>query len=137
MIDTPAQKKMVLLVFGLLGLLYGTYRLLDAWSFTSQAREVAGEIIDRDSSRFTIRYIVDGQAFQIQETLPSTRGMSSYRRAQLQPGAQVGVLYNPLSPQKARWDSNRIWAFPIIVIFLSVLTGLGGLRPDLMFRPFR
>jgi hypothetical protein len=131
------QRSILALLIASLGLSYGIYRLWDAWSFTSQARQVAGEIVDRDSARLTIRYIVGGQAFQIQEDLPSTRGMSAYRRMQLQPGAQVPVLYDPASPQKARWDSDRIWAFPIVVVFISVLTGLAGLRPDVMFRPLQ
>lgn len=140
MINAPAslrQKAIIALVIAALGLPYGLYRLWDAWSFTSRARETAGEIVGRDSARFTIRYIVDDQPYQIQETLPSTRGMSGYRRARLQPGVQVAVLYDPASPQKARWDSDRIWATPIVVLFLSVLTGLAGLRPDVMFRSFR
>jgi hypothetical protein len=137
MSDTPAQRRILALLIASLGLLYGTYRLWDAWSFTSQAREVVGQVVQRDSSQFTIRYMVGEQAFQIQEDLPIARGMSAYRRTEIQPGAQVAVLYDPASPQKARWDSDRIWAFPIVVLVIAVLAGLAGLRPDLMFRPFR
>jgi hypothetical protein len=135
--DTPAQRRILALLIAALGLTYGSYRLWDAWSFTSQAREVAGEVVQRDSSQFTIRYFVGDQAFQIQEDLPIARGMAAYRRTEIQPGVQVAVLYNPASPQKARWDSDRIWAFPIVVILVSVLAGLAGLCPDVMFRPFR
>jgi hypothetical protein len=137
MSDIAAQRKIVALLIASLLLPYGIYRLWDAWSFTSQGREVAGEVVQRDSSRFTIRYVVGDQAFQIQEDLPIARGMSAYRRMELQPGEQVAVLYDPASPQKARWDSDRIWVFPIAVILVSGLTGLAGLRPDVMFRPFR
>jgi hypothetical protein len=137
MSDTPAQRRILALLISSLGLLYGTYRLWDAWSFTSQAREATGEVVQRDSSQFTIRYIVGEQAFQIQEDLPIARGMSAYRRTEIQPGVQVAVLYDPASPQKARWESDRIWAFPVVVILISVLAGLAGLRPDVMFRPFR
>lgn len=131
------QRTIFALLVASLGLPYGIYRLWDAWSFTSRAREVTGEIVERDSSRFTIRYVVEGQAFQIEEDLPIAKGMSRSRRIELQPGVQVTVLYNPAAPQEARWDSDRIWAFPIIVILVSVLAGLAGLRPDLMFRPLR
>lgn len=140
MLDAPPslrQKAIIALVIAALGLPYGLYRLWDAWSFTSHAREAAGEIVDRDSARFTIRYIVAGQAFQIQEALPSTKGMSGYRRARLQPGVQVPVLYDPASPQNARWESDRIWAVPLLVLFIGLLSAFAAWRPEVMFRPFR
>jgi hypothetical protein len=77
MSDIAAQRKIVALLIASLLLPYGIYRLWDAWSFTSQGREVAGEVVQRDSSRFTIRYVVGDQAFQIQEDLPIARGMWS------------------------------------------------------------
>jgi Protein of unknown function (DUF3592) len=124
----------VALVIALVGLPYGVYRLWDAWSFTSQAREAIGEIVERDSSQFTIRYAAEGRTFQITENLPSTKGMSGLKRAELQPGVEVTVLYDPVSPQNARWKSDRVWAFPIAVILVSVLAGLAGLFPDVAFR---
>ncbi len=139
MLDAPPslrQKAIIALLIAALALPYGLYRLWDAWSFTSRAREAAGEIVDRDSSRFTIRYIVEGQPFQIQEDLPSAKG-ASYRRAQLQPGVQVAVLYDPASPQNARWESDRIWAFPLVLLFMGLLSAFAAWRPDFMFRPFR
>jgi hypothetical protein len=130
-----SQGALIALMIALAGLSYGVYRLRDAWSFTSHAREAIGEIVDRGSSRFTIRYAVGKQTFEIAEDLPSTRGMSALRRTQLQPGAQVPVLYDPVSPQNARWKSDRIWAFPIIVILVSALVGLASLFPNAALRP--
>jgi hypothetical protein len=124
------RRKTVLLLLAVVGLSYGGYRLWDAWNFTSHAREAQGQVVDRNSSTFTIQYQVNGQTFQFDERLPSTKGMNIERRMELQPGASVAVLYDPASPANGRWKSRRLWFFPASVLFISALCGIAALLPD-------
>lgn len=112
-------------------ILYGAYRLLDIWNFSRNAREVQGVIVERTSSRFTIQFTADGQTYQIEEQLPSTKGGDIEGRMHLQPGANVNVLYDPVSPADARWKSERNWVFPLVLCAIGVLCGLAAFRPNL------
>jgi len=129
------QGAIVCALIALIGLPYGTYHLWDFWRFASKAREAQGHVVARDSSTFTIQFTAEGQTFQFEEDLPGTKGMSGQRRSALQLGTAVTVLYDPSSPQKARWKSNRLWVFPLAILFISVLAGLAALFPDFMSRP--
>jgi hypothetical protein len=111
--------------------IYGIYLLHDISSFTSKASSTTGQIVARDGTRFTIQYMVDGRAFQIEESLPSTKGASISEREKLQPGVAVPVLYERSSPGNARWGAARNWFFPELLILLSILFGLAGFLPDL------
>lgn len=125
------------LILACLGIAYATWLLLDYAQFLAKARETPGEIVARNSSDFTIQYQVDGQTFQIEEKLPSTKGMSGLRRMGLQPGVEVTVLYDPGAPQKAKWKSDRLWVFPAAFLFVCVLAALAALYPNAMRRPLR
>jgi hypothetical protein len=118
-------------------LVFGAYRLFDAWSFVSRAHEAAGVIVARDSHVFTIQFEVEGQTYQVEEQLPSTKGMSGQARMHLQVGTPVDVLYDPASPGNAKWKSSRLWAFPLAVLGVSFIAALCCLFPGLMFRSFR
>jgi hypothetical protein len=124
-------------VIAVLGFTFGAYRLLDTWSFMSRAHEAQGIIVARDSHVFTIQFEADGQTYQIEEDLPSTRGMSGQTRMQLQVGTPVSVLYNPASPGKARWKASRLWVFPLAMIIVAIIAALCCLFPDFMSRPWR
>ena len=132
---TPENAKnpriMLLIVFSGIGLVYGMYLLFNYFSFISSASEIQGQVVAREGSHFTIRYVVDGQTFHITEPLPSTKGMSGLERARLRPGAMVTVLYDPRSPANGRWNANN-WIWPLVVIALSILCGLAGLFPNAM-----
>ena len=108
---------------------FGTYHLWDIWNFSRNASEAQGLIIDRTSTRFTIQFNVDGRSYQIEESLPNTKG-GIQARMRLQPGASVTVLYDPAAPQDARWKSNRNWAFPVALCFVGMLSGLAAYRPN-------
>jgi hypothetical protein len=128
------QGAIICVLIAALGLPYGAYGLWDYWSFASKAREAAGQIVARNSTTFTIQYTVDQQTYQIDESLPNTKGMSGQNRIALQPGKAVTVLYDPMSPGSARWQSERLWLFPLAILFVSGLAGLGALFPDFMSR---
>ncbi len=130
------QRKTVFIILSVIGLIYGAHLLWNIVGFTLAASETQGKIIARDNFTFTIRYIVDGQTFQITEDLPSTKGMSGVKRMKLQPGTTVSVLYDPSSPGNAKWNANRNWVFPFAVIFISLLAGFAGLFPDIALRSF-
>jgi len=135
--DPRKQGRIIAGIIAVLGFVFGAYRLFDAWSFASRAHEAAGVIVARDSHVFTIQFEVEGQSYQIEEELPSTKGMSGQARMRLQVGTPVSVLYDPASPGNARWKSNRLWAFPPAVLAVSLIAALCCLFPDLMFRSFR
>ena len=134
---STVNRKPVLIILSLIGLAYGAYLILDIVGFTSTAEETQGRIIARDSFTFTIQYEVNGQTYQIRQDLPSAKGMSGINRMKLQPGVAATVLYDPSSPQNARWKSNRNWVFPIAILFVSLLAGFGGLFPQVALRSFR
>ena len=131
------QGIIISLLIAVVGLPYGTYHLWEYWRFASKAQEAQGRVVARDSSTFTIQFAVDGQTFQIAEALPGTKGMAGQRRSALQPGAAVTVLYDPSSPQKARWQNNRLWVFPLAIFLISAIAGFSAWFPDLMSRPLR
>lgn len=124
-------RKVLLTLIAVGAFLYGTYRLWDIWNFSRNAREAQGLIVDRTSNQFAIQFTLDGKTYQIEETLPSTKGADIEARMRLQPGAYVTVLYDPAEPQNARWKSERNWAFPVALCAISVLCGLGAYRPSL------
>lgn len=126
------QGAIICVLIAALGLPYGAYGLWNYWNFASKAKEAAGQIVARNSSTFTIQYTVNEQTYQIDEDLPNTKGMSGQNRIALQPGKAVMVLYDPMSPQSARWQSDRLWLFPVAIIFVSALAGLGALFPEFM-----
>ncbi len=126
-----------LLVISFIGIAIGAYLLLDFESFSSEASETEGQIVARDGVRFTIEYTVDGRMYRITEDLPSAKGMSGLSRSKLQPGSKVIVLYDPSSPGNARWQSSRNWIFPVLVLLLAVLAGVGGLFPGIFAKSLR
>lgn len=101
------------------------------------AQEAQGQIVARDSANIIIQFEVGGRIFEIQEALPSTRGAAGLQRVKLQVGTMVPVLYDPSSPQNARWRTERLWVFPVAIILVSVLAALAGLFPDFMSRSWR
>jgi hypothetical protein len=119
------------------GLPYATYRVWDFWRFISRAQEAQGQIVARDSATCTIRFEVAGHKFQIEEDLPSRRGMAGQRRMELQPGTTVTVLYDPSSPHNAKWKAEGLWVFPAAIILVSALAGLVALFPEFMSRSWR
>jgi hypothetical protein len=130
-IQTSTKPRIVfLIILSIIGFAYGIYLWSDYFIFTLSACETQGLIVSREGSSFTIQYNVEGQTFQIKQGLPSTKGMSGLKRAKLQPGATVSVLYDPMSPGDARWNAH-IWVWPLIVIILSMLTGVAGFFPDI------
>ncbi len=135
--DRRTQGRIVAGVIAVCGFIFGTYRLLDTWSFVSRAQEATGVIVARDTRIFTIQYEVAGQSYQIDEDLPSTKGMSGLTRMRLQVGTPVPVLYDPSSPEKAKWKDARLWVFPLAVLAVSVIAAFCSWVPDVMFRPFR
>jgi Protein of unknown function (DUF3592) len=140
-VKTPQELRRQGIIIGLLiamlGLPYGTYCLWDFWRFISRAQEAQGQIVARDSTTFTIRFEAEGRTFQIEEDLPSRRGTAGLQRMVLQPGATVTVLYDPSSPQNAKWKTERLWVFPVAIILVSTLAGLVALFPDFMSRSWR
>ncbi len=133
----PRGRIIFLIALSLVGLAFGAYRLLDIWAFSLTASETEGQIVARNSASFIIEFNANGRTFQITEDLPSTKGLSGLTRTRLQPGTKVSVLYDPSSPSRARWNDNRNWVFPLVVILLSVLVGLAGLFPNFANRSFR
>jgi Protein of unknown function (DUF3592) len=133
----PRGRIIFLIALSLVGLAFGAYRLFDFWAFSLTASETEGQIVARNSASFIIEFNANGQTFRITEDLPSTKGMSGLTRTRLQPGTKVSVLYDPSTPRRARWNDKRNWAFPLAIIFVSVLAGLAGLFPDVANRPFR
>jgi len=124
-------RKILLTLIAVVALAYGTYHLWDIWNFSRTAAEAQGLIIDRTSTRFTIQFTVDGRSYQIEESLPNTKGANIQARMRLQPGVSVPVLYDPAAPQDARWKSDRNWAFPMALCFVGILCGLAAYRPNL------
>ena len=136
--QTPQRRRIILLiVLSVGGLTFGAYRLWDTWAFNLLAAETQGQIVARNGLTFTIQYVVDGRTFQITEDLPGTKGMSGTTRMQLHVGAMVPVLYEPSSPNNARWEAERNWVFPLGILFVSVLAGFAGLFPDIAGRSIR
>lgn len=133
----PRQGIVVCILIAVVGFPYGSYQLLDYLRFASRAQETQGLIVARDSANFTIQFAVDGQAYQIQEALPSTRGMAGQARMALQPGTAVRVLYDPSSPQSAKWKASRNWVFPVAVLLVSAIAALTARFPEFMSRPLR
>ena len=133
----PQRRRIIfLIVLSVIGFTYGVYRLWDFRTFSISAVETQGQIIARDGSKFTIQYNVKGSTYLITEDLPSTKGMSGLKRMKLQPGVTVAVLYDPLSPANAKWAAERNWVFPLVIIFLSLLSGFAVLFPDIVRSAF-
>ncbi len=120
-----------LLVLSFIGIAFGAYLLADFESFSSEASETEGLIVARDAVRFTIEYTVDGRTYRITEDLPSAKGTS---RRKLQIGTKVSVLYDPSSPGNARWHNSRNWIFPVLVLLVAIIAGVGGLFPNIFRR---
>ena len=127
-------KNIYLIVLSLAGLIYGAYILWDFVAFAMNAEKTQGQIIARDNLTFTIQYSAEGQSYRITQDLPAAKGASGLERMSLVPGAEVAVLYDPAVPSKGRWDANRNWLFPALVILVSTLVGLAGLFPDIAHR---
>jgi len=127
-------RRTLLTLIAAVAFLYGAYHLWDIWNFSRDAREAQGLIIERTSAEFTIQFTVDGRRYQIEESLPSTKGADIEARMRLQPGANVTVLYDPAAPQNARWQNARNWAFPGALCAIGVLCGLAVSRPNLGLR---
>jgi len=126
-----------LLILACIGIAYSCWLLLGYVHFAGEATETQGVVVARDSIRFTIEFQVDGQTFRIEEDLPSTKGSSGLERVRLRPGAEVTVLYDPASPQNAKWKSNRLWIFPVAILALSSLGGMVALFPNARRRSSR
>lgn len=124
-------RKTLLTFIAVVAFSYGAYRLWEFWSFSRDAHETQGVIVDRTSNQFTIQFTVDGRSYEIEEDLPSTKGADVEMRMRLQPGVYVKVLYDPESPQNARWKSARNWAFPAALCAIGIMCGLAAYRPSL------
>jgi Protein of unknown function (DUF3592) len=124
-------KKALLTVIAVVAFSFGAYRLWDIWNFSRNALEAQGVIVERTSNQFTIEFTANGRSYQIEEELPSTKGADVETRMRLQPGVYVTVLYDPDSPQDARWKSARNWVFPGALCAIGVLFGLAAYRPNL------
>lgn len=127
----------IFLLIAAVGMPYGAYHLLDYWRFAFKAHEAPGFVVARDSSSFTIQFAVNGRTFQIDEALPGTKGMGRPRRSEVQPGFAVMVLYDPSSPQKARWKNDRNWLVPLATLLISAICGLAYWFPNAASRPLR
>ena len=116
-----------LLILACSGIAYSCRLLLGYVHFAAKATGTQGVVVARDSIRFTIEFQVDGQTFRMEEDLPSIKGSSALERVRLRPGAEVTVLYDPASPQNAKWKSNRLWIFPVAILALSSLGAMVAL----------
>jgi len=119
----------LLTLIAVVALGFGAYHLWDIWNFSRTASEAQGVVIERTSTRFTTEFTVGGRIYQIEESLPSTKGANLQARMRLQPGANVTVLYDRAAPQNARWKSQRNWAFPVALCFVGILCALSAFRP--------
>lgn len=119
------------ILLAILASFYGAYRLYDIWNFSRNARETQGLIVARTSSRFTIQYTVDGQVYQIEETLPGMKGPVIETRMRLQPGTYITVLYDAALPSNARWKNTDNWVFPGALCVIGVAFCLATYRASL------
>ena len=68
-----------------------------------------------------IQFRVGEKAYRFDEALPSSHGSSAQTYRRLVPGTAVTVLYDAASPNHAKWKSNRIWEFPLLLGFMFPL----------------
>ncbi len=115
-------KSVFIIAASIIGFTIGLYLLWDYLSFTLMADETQGQVVAIGDHYFTIQYKVEGQTFRIKEHIPKWGGMSM--------GRTVSVMYDPLSPNNARWNNNN-WTVPISVIGLLIVWFLVGFYPTI------
>ena len=120
-----ASSRYLLWSIAILGGLYAVLSLGRTAVFTSRAEQIQGVVSARGPATFTIDYEVQGQRFSIEVPLPRVKG-SSKKRSSLQPGASVTVLYDPRTPARGVWKSNREWVFPTAILVVSLLAAYGA-----------
>ena len=118
-------KSLFIIIASTIGFAAGIYLLWDYLSFTLMADETQGQVVAIGDHFFTIQYNVEGKTFRIKEHLPKYGGMSM--------GRTVSVLYDPESPDNARWSHNN-WTYPFIWIALSIFWFFSVLYPKIFGR---